>query len=117
MSSILLNKAVFQQNCLLRLHTPLGENVFIAKYLDDWEALDQGGYRLELSALPADGRLPLEQLVRAQVLLQMRCADSRSELRPFHGHVSHYARVGSNGGLARYQQALASNDLNPEHTR
>ncbi|WP_017131327.1 type VI secretion system Vgr family protein, partial [Pseudomonas agarici] len=103
MSSILLNKAFSQQNRLLRLHTPLGENVFIAEYLDGWEALDQGGYCLELSVLSSDGRLPLEQLVGAQVLLQMQCADSRSELRPFHGHVSHYTRVGSNGGLARYQ--------------
>lgn len=95
--------ALTQQQRLLQLHTPLGADTLIAEYLDGWESLDQQGYCLQLSALSADGRLPIEQLVGAPVLLQMQCADSRTDLRVFHGHVSQCTRVGSNGGLARYQ--------------
>ena len=95
--------ALTQQQRLLQLHTPLGADTLVAEYLDGWEALDQQGYCLQLSALSADGRLPIEQLVGAPVLVQLQCADSRTDLRPFHGHVSQCTRVGSNGGLARYQ--------------
>ncbi len=97
------SSALSQQQRLLQLHTPLGADTLVAEYLDGWEALDQDGYCLQLSALSADGRLPIEQLVGAPVLVQMQCADSRTDLRPFHGHVSQCTRVGSNGGLARYQ--------------
>lgn len=96
------SSALTQQQRLLQLHTPLGADTLVAEYLDGWEALDQG-YCMQLSALSADGRLPIEQLIGAPVLLQLQCADSRTELRPFHGHVSQCTRAGSNGGLARYQ--------------
>ena len=98
--------ALTQQQRLLQLHTPLGADALVAEYLDGWEALDQQGYCLQLSALSADERLPIEQLVGAPVLLQMQCADSRTDMRAFHGHVSHCTRVGSNGGLARYQLCI-----------
>jgi len=99
----MFSSALSQQQRLLQLHTPFGADALVAEYFDGWEALDQGGYCLQLSALSADGRLPIEQLVGAPVLVQMQCADSRTDFRPFYGHVSQCTRVGSNGGLARYQ--------------
>ncbi|MDD1969106.1 type VI secretion system tip protein VgrG [Pseudomonas putida] len=92
-----------QQDRLLRLHTRLGENILLAEYLGGWEALEQGGFSLQLSALSSDATLTLEQLVGSPVLLELLCDDSRTELRPFHGHVRRFGRVGSNGGLTRYR--------------
>ena len=103
MSSTLLHDDLSQRNRLLRLHITLGAQVLVAEHLDGWEALDQGGFCLSLSALSCDGGLPIEQWLGAPVLLQVQCADSRDELRSFHGHLSHCTRVASNGGLARYQ--------------
>ncbi|QEO26384.1 type VI secretion system Vgr family protein [Xanthomonas translucens] len=37
------------------------------------------------------------------VLLELLTAESRTALRPFHGHVTAFERLGSNGGLARYR--------------
>ncbi|UKE45830.1 type VI secretion system Vgr family protein [Xanthomonas cerealis] len=37
------------------------------------------------------------------MLLELLTAESRSALRPFHGHVTAFERLGSNGGLARYR--------------
>ncbi|WNJ32621.1 type VI secretion system Vgr family protein [Xanthomonas translucens] len=36
-------------------------------------------------------------------MLELLTAESRSALRPFHGHVTAFERLGSNGGLARYR--------------
>jgi type VI secretion system secreted protein VgrG len=92
-----------QQDRLLRLHTCLGENVLLAEHLSGWEALDNGGFSLQLSALSSNALLTLEQLSGSPVLLQLLCDDSRTDLRPFHGHVRRFERVGSNGGMTRYR--------------
>jgi Rhs element Vgr protein len=98
----LLWGSVRQSNRLLRLHTPLGGDVLVAERLDGWEAVDQGGFRFELSALSPNAMLPLDALLGAPVLVELLTADSRTDLRPFHGHVTAFERVGSNGGMARY---------------
>ncbi|MGY3041812.1 type VI secretion system secreted protein VgrG [Rhodanobacter sp. TND4EL1] len=98
----LLWGSVRQTNRLLRLHTPLGGDVLVAERLDGWEAVDQGGFRFELSALSPNAMLPLDALLGAPVLVELLTADSRIDLRPFHGHVTAFERVGSNGGMARY---------------
>ncbi|MEC5081018.1 type VI secretion system Vgr family protein, partial [Xanthomonas oryzae pv. oryzicola] len=36
-------------------------------------------------------------------MLELLTAESRTALRPFHGHVTAFERLGSNGGLARYR--------------
>ncbi|MGV8865044.1 MAG: type VI secretion system Vgr family protein [Pseudomonas sp.] len=90
-------------NRLLRLHTPLGVDILVAEYLDGWEAVDNGGFCLNISALSIDASLPLEELLGAPVMVELLCAESRSEPRPFHGHVSRCERVASNGGLGRYR--------------
>jgi type VI secretion system secreted protein VgrG len=97
-----------QHERLLRLHTPLGPEVLVAESLDGVEALAPAaggvaGYRLELTALSVDAHLDLAELLGQPVLLQLQTAASAFELRPFHGHVTAFERVGSNGGLARYR--------------
>jgi len=97
-----------QQDRLLRLHTPLGPEVLVAERLDGVEALGPApdapaGYRLELSALSVDAHIDLAELPGQPVLLELLTAASRTRLRPFHGHVTTFERVGSNGGQARYR--------------
>ncbi|WP_036212016.1 type VI secretion system Vgr family protein, partial [Novilysobacter arseniciresistens] len=97
-----------QHDRLLRLHTPLGPEVLVAESLDGVEALapapdGTAGFRFELTALSVDAHLDLSELLGQPVLLELQTAASFSELRPFHGHVTAFERIGSNGGLARYR--------------
>ncbi|MBE1161103.1 type VI secretion system Vgr family protein [Dyella acidiphila] len=94
--------AAQQTDRLLRLSTPLGADVLLAENVDGWEAVDHGGFRFELHALSANASLSLDPLLGAPVLLELLTADSRTDLRPFHGYVTHAERVGSNAGMARY---------------
>ena len=91
-----------QANRLLRLHTPLGGDTLVAERLDGAEAVDGGGFHFQLSALSPNAGLPLDKLLGAPVLVELLTADSRTDLRPFHGHVTAVENVGSNAGLARY---------------
>lgn len=95
-----------QANRLLRLATPLGGDTLIAERLDGVESIDGGGFRLRLAALSPNAELPLDKLLGAPVLVELLTADSRTDLRPFHGHVTAVEREGSNGGLARYHLTL-----------
>ena len=94
--------AARQTDRLLRLHTPLGDDILLAENLDGWEAVDHGGFRFELHALSDSASMALDPLVGAPVLLELLTADSRTDLRPFHGYITHVERVGSNAGMARY---------------
>ncbi|MDM7582282.1 type VI secretion system Vgr family protein [Xanthomonas fragariae] len=98
-----LSAAPQQQERLLRLHTPLGPDVLVAETLDGRESVDGGGFHFEVSALSANAGLPLDALLCQPVLLELLTAESRTALRPFHGHVTAFERLGSNGGLARYR--------------
>lgn len=100
-----------QHGRLLRLHTPLGPEVLVAERLDGVEALGPApdapaGYRLELTALSVDAHIDLAELPGQPVLLELLTAASRIRLRPFHGHVTAFERIGSNGGLARYRLVI-----------
>ncbi|WP_254212192.1 contractile injection system protein, VgrG/Pvc8 family, partial [Xanthomonas fragariae] len=95
-----------QQERLLRLHTALGPDVLVAETLDGRESVDGGGFHFEVSALSANAGLPLDELLCQPVLLELLTAESRTALRPFHGHVTAFERLGSNGGLARYRLTI-----------
>ncbi|WP_058834872.1 type VI secretion system Vgr family protein [Luteimonas abyssi] len=98
-----LQAAPGQRERLLRLHTPLGPDVLVAEALQGHERLDGGGFRLEIAALSVDAHLDLDALLGRPVLLELLTADSSTDLRPFHGHVTAFEQLGSNGGLARYR--------------
>ena len=100
-----------QQDRLLRLSTPLGPEVLLAERVQIDEsiapsgesALDACGFCLQLTALSADTHIQLKKLIGQPVLLELLTQASRSELRPFHGHVTEAALLGADGGLARYR--------------
>jgi type VI secretion system secreted protein VgrG len=92
-----------QQDRLLVLHTPLGDNKLLAERLDGIESLDDGGFRFELTALSDDAHIELKTLMGQGVRLDLQTAQSRTDLRPFHGHVTEAECVSSNGGMARYR--------------
>ena len=89
-----------QSSRVLRLHTPLGDDVLLAESLHGEEAIDTG-YRLRVSALSTDAGLPLKSLLGQPVLLEL-LAGPFMGVRPFHGHVTAAEMTGANGGLARY---------------
>ncbi|PJK01346.1 type VI secretion system tip protein VgrG [Lysobacteraceae bacterium NML91-0213] len=91
-----------QHDRLLRLHTPLGPDVLVAETFRGKECVGDGGFRFEITALSVDAGLDLDALLGRPVLLELLCADSPVR-RPFHGHVTAFEQIGSNGGLARYR--------------
>ncbi len=91
-----------QHDRLLRLHTPFGADVLVAEAFRGEERLGGGGFRFEITALSVDAHLDLDALLGKPVLLELLCADSPVR-RPFHGHVTAFEQLGSNGGLARYR--------------
>ena len=99
----LMRAGTTQRDRLLVLHTPLGENKLLAERLDGVECIDGGGFRFELTALSDDAHIELKTLIGQGVRLDLQTAQSRTELRPFHGHVSEAECVSSNGGMARYR--------------
>ena len=102
----LLRAGTTQRERLLVLHTPLGENKLLAERLEGVESIDSGGFRFELTALSDDAHIELKTLIGQGVRLDLQTAQSRTELRPFHGHVSQAECVSSNGGMARYRLVI-----------
>ncbi|PPD04130.1 MAG: type VI secretion system tip protein VgrG [Methylobacter sp.] len=91
-----------QQDRLLRLNTPLGEEVLLAESVNGFEDL-QHGYRFDISALATDAHLSLKTLIGQPALLELQ---TPAGFRPFHGHITQAQAVGANGGLARYRLVL-----------
>lgn len=111
-----------QSDRLIRLHTPLGAEVLLAERLEGIEEIfgsgdmaepggdndsDQSehsicGYRLRLEVLSSDAHIELKTLLGQSVLIELLTQSSRSDLRPFHGLVTHIEHLGANGGFARY---------------
>lgn len=101
-----------QTNRLLRLHTPLGEDVLLAERLQGIETvsgLEHGGstvvsgFRLEIVALSTIAALAPEALLGHRVRLDLLTDRSPHSRRPFHGHVTAMELLGSNGGFVRYR--------------
>jgi type VI secretion system secreted protein VgrG len=112
-----------QNNRLLVLHTPLGRDVLVAERADVEEAIGPGsigassgsnaepesavaGCRITVHALAADTHIELKSLIGQPALLELLTPQSRTALRPFHGHITQAALLGSDGGLARYRLVI-----------
>jgi type VI secretion system secreted protein VgrG len=103
-----------QNQRLLRLYTPLGPNVLLAERMQGVEAIGpqapddapHAGFRFEVLALSTNAHLQLKDLIGQPVRLDLLTQQSRTQLRPFHGHVTSFALVGSDGGLARYRLVI-----------
>ncbi|WP_162085389.1 type VI secretion system Vgr family protein [Sulfuriferula nivalis] len=108
-----------QTDRLLRLHTPLdahyGPDTLIPETLIGSEVLGTQadsaqvaitGYRLEITALSYQSDIPLTPALGQPVLLELLTAQSRTELRPFHGYITRFERIASDGGLTRYKLTI-----------
>lgn len=100
-----------QQQRLLKLHTPLGADALLAERIDGIEAIGPSaqaptGARFVVHALSSDAHLDLGRLIGQPALIELLTAASRSALRPWHGHITHAALEGSDGGLARYRLVI-----------
>jgi type VI secretion system secreted protein VgrG len=112
-----------QNNRLLVLHTPLGRDVLVAERADIEEAIGPNspaepgradaatdaapaGCRVTVHALAADTHIELKSLIGQPALLELLTPQSRTALRPFHGHITQAALLGSDGGLARYRLVI-----------
>ncbi|OWB28822.1 type VI secretion system Vgr family protein [Xanthomonas oryzae pv. oryzicola] len=95
-----------QYDRFLQLHTSLGTDRLIAESLDGWEAVDQGGFRIQVTALSDDPHLPLARLIGTTVLIQWPLTDGGSEYRSLHGHVVASELLGYNGGLGRVRLVI-----------
>jgi type VI secretion system secreted protein VgrG len=107
----LFSGAPAQTDRLLRLHTPLGDDALVAERLEAVECIGPdadtpAGYRLVVHALATDAHVELKQLIGQAVCTELLTQQSRTELRPWHGHITSAAMVGSDGGLARYRLVI-----------
>ncbi len=103
---------ITQNQRLLRLHTPLGPEVLLAERAEVIEGIGpdgeaaHAGLSLRMTALSTDTGLQLDDLLGQPVLLELLTAQSRTELRPWHGHVTGFSLLGSDGGMARYELVI-----------
>ena len=99
-----------QNDRLLTLTTPAGADVLLAETASIEEALGpvagHAGFRIALTVLCADAHQSLTALLGQPARLALQTALSRSEHRPFHGHISRAERLGANGGFARYRLVI-----------
>ncbi|MBC7954747.1 MAG: type VI secretion system tip protein VgrG, partial [Cytophagales bacterium] len=103
-----------QNQRLLRLHTPLGPNVLLAERMQGTETIGPrapggsaaAGFKFEVLALSTNAHLQLKELIGQPVRLDLLTQQSATVLRPFHGHVTAFALLGSDGGLARYKLTI-----------
>ena len=81
------------------------------------DPLPLAGFVIEVDALCLDTHLELKTLIGQPVLLELLTQASRVALRPFHGHVTSVALLGSDGGLARYRLVVEPWLAFAAHTR
>jgi type VI secretion system secreted protein VgrG len=62
--------------------------------------------RIVVTALSGDAHLDLAALLGEPVTVQLLTGLGADDLRPWHGHITHAARLGSDGGLARYRLVI-----------
>ncbi|HJV76221.1 MAG TPA: type VI secretion system Vgr family protein [Noviherbaspirillum sp.] len=94
-----------QDSRLLRLTTHLGSDHLLIERIDGHESLSDG-FRFEITALCTNAHLDLAAMLGQTALLQILTQHSRTELRPIHGHITAFERLGSEGGFARYRLTL-----------
>ena len=98
-----------QNERLIRLRTPLGAEVLLAERMTLQEHIGPApqtaaGFKCEVFALAADTHLELKTLIGQPALIELEQADGST--RPWHGHITQAALVGSDGGLARYRLVI-----------
>jgi len=112
----LLTGGLNQHTRLLRLHTPLGPDTLLAEHVTIEEGMvpatppaSPAACHIDLLALSTRPDLSPADLLGQPVLLELLTSGGLAsaviggDWRPFHGHVTRFARIGSDGGLTRYR--------------
>ncbi|TDP82827.1 type VI secretion system secreted protein VgrG [Aquabacterium commune] len=100
-----------QHTRLLRLHTALGPNVLLAEratihegMVPNADAHLQAACHIEVLALSTRHDLAPTELLGQAALLELQ---TTRDWRPFHGHISHVACLGADGGFTRWRLHIA----------
>ncbi|MEQ5844343.1 MULTISPECIES: type VI secretion system Vgr family protein [Paraburkholderia] len=96
---------LIQQDRLLKLDTPLGDNVLLPQRTVGWSRIGRH-FEFTLDALSTNSNIKLKKLIGQPVTLWFEQAD-KSYL-PHNGYVYSVRRLGSEGGLTSYQIRFAS---------
>lgn len=94
-----------QDTRLLRFTAFSGADQLLVEHIEGHEGLSQG-YRFDITALSSDAQIDLDGLLGQPALLEILTQQSRTDLRPIHGHISACERLGSDGGFTRYRLVL-----------
>lgn len=107
---------LIQQDRLLKLDTPLGENVLLPQRTVGWSRIGRH-FEFTLDVLSTNGNIKLKKLIGQPVTLWFQQADK--SYQPHHGYVYSVRRLGSEGGLTGYQIRFTSwmNFLKFRHDR
>lgn len=96
-----------QHTRLLRLDTPLGTNALLAERVTIHEGMApstdpllQAACHIEVLALSTRHDIDAAELLGQPALLTLQ---TTQDARPFHGHISHVARLGADGGFTRWR--------------
>ncbi|KVM59121.1 type VI secretion protein ImpA [Burkholderia ubonensis] len=96
---------LLQQDRLLKLDTPLGDNVLLPQRTLGWSRIGRH-FDFTLDVLSTRGDLKLKSLIGQPVTLWIQQADQ--SYLPRNGYVYAVRRLGSEGGLTSYQISFAS---------
>lgn len=120
----LLSGGLTQHTRLLRLHTPMGADTLMAERVTIEEGVvpaaapaAPAACHIDLLALSTRADLSAADLLGQPVLLELLTSGgllgavtggiassvTGGDWRPFHGHVTRFERIGSDGGLTRYR--------------
>jgi type VI secretion system secreted protein VgrG len=96
---------LLQQDRLLKLDTPLGDNVLVPQRTVGWSRIGRH-FDFTLDVLSTRSDLKLKTLIGQPVTLWIQQADQ--SYLPRHGYVYGVRRLGAEGGLSSYQLRFAS---------
>lgn len=102
-----------QDTRLVRVKAPLDGDPFVVHRLTGTEAVSRP-FAFTAELLSPDALLELKQLVGQPLRFSLQSADGGD--RHFHGYVREFGRIGTDGGLARYQAEIAPWFAFLEHT-
>ncbi|HSD36565.1 MAG TPA: type VI secretion system tip protein TssI/VgrG [Rhodocyclaceae bacterium] len=100
---------------LIRLHTGSTTDQLLVERLDGMEQIGpaapaagncSAGFRFTLSVLCTNANLEAKDWLGKPILVELLTQHSRIALRPFHGHVTAFERLTSDGGFGYYSLTI-----------
>ena len=94
---------IAQQNRLIKVKTPLGDDVLALSAMSGIEELGRL-FKYDLNLLSEDNDIKIDDILGQNVTVSLKLADGSD--RFFNGIVNRFCQVGQIGGLAHYQATL-----------